>query len=157
MLQVEDGRKLAGRLEEMGIYVEMADSFHLVCILTAADGERDILRFKRALNFLGLKGPSALSPPDLEAPPLPRSVLTPRQARFAPAARGRLDLAEGKVAAQAIAPIPPRGAGGRPGRSAGRKKSSLICTNCVMIKNKRSFDGGTRLKLARDVFRTLSS
>lgn len=106
VLQVEDGRKLAGRLEEMGIYVEMADSFHLVCILTAADGERDILRFKRALNFLGLKGRSPFLP-DLEAPPLPRSVLTPRQARFAPAARGRLALAEGKVAAQAIAPYPP--------------------------------------------------
>ena len=106
VLQVEDGRKLAGRLEEMGIYVEMADSFHLVCILTAADGERDILRFKRALNFLGLKGRAPFLP-DLEAPPLPRSVLTPRQARFAPAARGRLALAEGKVAAQAIAPYPP--------------------------------------------------
>lgn len=105
-LQVEDGFALARRLADGGIYVEMADRFHVVCILTAADSERDILRLRRALNLLGLKGKSPFLP-DLEAPPLPEAVLTPRQARFAAAERGRLGPALGKTAAEAVAPYPP--------------------------------------------------
>ena len=106
VLQVEDGWGLAQKLEGLGIYVEMADRCHVVCILAAADSERDILRLKRALNFLGVKGRGPAAP-DLDGPPEPECALSPRQARFAPARRRRLEDAVGKVAAQAIAPYPP--------------------------------------------------
>lgn len=106
VFQVEDGDGLATKLEDMGIYVEMSDRFHVVCILTAADNERDILRLKRALNYLGLRGKTAYVP-DLEEPPLPQAVLSPRQARFAQAKRTRLGQALGKIAADPIAPYPP--------------------------------------------------
>ena len=106
VLQVEDGYRLAAQLEEKGIYVEMADNFHVVCILTAADNERDILRLKRALNVLGLRGKTPFVP-DLEAPPLPEAKFSPRQARFAEARRTRLGQALGKIVADPIAPYPP--------------------------------------------------
>ncbi len=55
VFQVEDGYQLEADLQKFGIYPEMADNCHVVCILTAADTERDFLRLKRALNYLGLK------------------------------------------------------------------------------------------------------
>ena len=70
------------------------------------DIERDILRLKRALNYLGLRGKTPYVP-DLEEPPLPQAVLSPRQARFAQAKRTRLGQALGKIAADPIAPYPP--------------------------------------------------
>lgn len=106
VLQVEDGYGLAQKLEDMGIYVEMSDNFHLVCILTAADEEGDLLRLKRALNVLGFRGKAPFVP-DLEAPPLPERKMSPRQARFAREKRTRLGQALGKISADPIAPYPP--------------------------------------------------
>ena len=106
VLQVEDGYGLEKRLQEMGIYPEMADQFHVVCILTAAEDERDYLRLKRALNYLGLKGKKPFVP-DLEAPPEPETALSPRAAQFAPSEGCELGKALGKVAAGVIAPYPP--------------------------------------------------
>lgn len=106
VLQVEDGHGLATKLEELGIYVEMSDQFHVVCILTAADGEQDFLRLMRGLNVLGLRGKTPFVP-DLEAPPVPEMALSPRKARFAPEGRTRLGKALGKIAADPIAPYPP--------------------------------------------------
>lgn len=105
-LQVEDGEALARKLEEMGIYVEMADTEHVVCILTCADNERDLVRFKRALNYLGLKNKAPFIP-TLEAPPVPEVVTSLRKARFGEFERIPMSKALGRVAAESIAPYPP--------------------------------------------------
>ena len=106
VLQVEDGRALAGQLEQRNIFVEMSDNYHVVCIFTAADSDADFDRFRQALDGLGLRGREAACP-NLAAPPIPEQVLSPRQARFAPGRRVRLGEAEGLIAAEPIAPYPP--------------------------------------------------
>lgn len=107
VLQVEDGYALEGRLQEMGIYPELADNHHVVCIFTAADNERDLLRFKRALNFLGLKGAKPYAA-QLPPPPEPETVCAPREAVFSPDRKPLpLERAEGTIAAQCVAPYPP--------------------------------------------------
>ena len=78
----------------------------MVCILSAADGERDLIRFKRALNYLGLKNqPAHVS--TLEAPPVPDIAATPRQARFGRCRRLPLERALGRIVSEPIAPYPP--------------------------------------------------
>lgn len=106
VLQVEDGYDLAVRLEEMGIYVEMADKYHIVAILTGLDDEKDFLRLKRALNLFGLKGAKPFVP-DLEAPPIPRRACSIRQARFGENERTPMSRSAGKVCAETVAPYPP--------------------------------------------------
>ena len=105
-LQVEDGYALASKLEEMGIYTELADNCHVVCILTAADDEKDLLRFKRALNYFGLKNKAPHSP-TLSAPPVAEQAVSLRTARFGKTRRLRLGDALGAVAAESVAPYPP--------------------------------------------------
>ena len=106
VFQVEDGYALEKKLQQFGIYPEMADNYHVVCILTASDTERDFLRLKRALNYLGLKGkvPYVLTMP---APPVPEQAMSPRQAQFADKEKVQLKHALGKIAADVIAPYPP--------------------------------------------------
>ena len=106
VFQVEDGYQLEADLQKFGIYPEMADNCHVVCILTAADTERDFLRLKRALNYLGLKGKVPYLS-ELSAPPIPEQAMTPRQAQFAGKEKIRLRDAVGRVAADVIAPYPP--------------------------------------------------
>ncbi len=106
VLQVEEGKQLAQRLEEQNVYVEMSDQYHVVCIFTAADSDEDFLRFRQVLDGLGLSGKQPAKA-TLPAPPVPRQVLSPRQARFAPKETLRLMEAEGAIAAQPIAPYPP--------------------------------------------------
>lgn len=99
-----DGFALADALRERGIYPELADLGHVVCILTCADGRPELERLERALADTGLAGPCAPTPPP---PEVPETVLTPRQALFAP--RRALPLADsaGRIAAGQIAPYPP--------------------------------------------------
>lgn len=106
VFQVEDGYQLEADLQKFGIYPEMADNCHVVCILTAADTERDFLRLKRALNYLGLKEKVPYLS-KLSAPPIPEQAMTPRQAQFAGKEKIRLRDAVGRVAADVIAPYPP--------------------------------------------------
>ena len=106
VFQREDGYQLEADLQKFGIYPEMADNCHVVCILTAADTERDFLRLKRALNYLGLKGKVPYLS-KLSAPPIPEQALTPRRAQFAGKEKIRLRDAVGRVAADVIAPYPP--------------------------------------------------
>ena len=99
-----DGFALARALGERGVYPEMADAGHVVCILTCADGAAEFDRLERALEEAGPAGPCAPVP----APPEPsRAVLSPRQALFAPRERAALRESEGRVAACQIAPYPP--------------------------------------------------
>lgn len=99
-----DGFALADALRARGIYPELADRGHVVCILTCADGPAELERLERALEESGLSGPPASVPPPPEPPP---AVLTPRQALFAPRERVPLADSAGRVCAGQIAPYPP--------------------------------------------------
>jgi lysine decarboxylase len=104
---VKDGFAVEEALQAMGIYPEMADSGHVVFILTDADEEEDIARLRRGLDALGIlakKRPgSALPPP----PPLPEQVRSPRRAFFGAQEERSFWEAEGAVAAEQLAPYPP--------------------------------------------------
>ncbi|MBD5084305.1 MAG: aminotransferase class V-fold PLP-dependent enzyme [Clostridiales bacterium] len=103
-LKSPDGFALADALREQGVYPEMADRGHVVCILTCADGEAEFTRLERALSETGLTGPCAPYPPP---PGPPEAALTPRQALFAPRKTVRLADSAGQIAACQIAPYPP--------------------------------------------------
>ncbi len=97
-----DGFAAQRALEAQGIYVEMADEGHVVCICTCMDGAQELARLEQALSALP-RGGRPVPPP----PPAPEQALSPRQALFSP--RETLPLAQcaGRVSAQQIAPYPP--------------------------------------------------
>ena len=98
----------------------MADSGHVVLILTAQDREADLHRLEAALerhrDLLG-------APPILPPPPLPQPACSLREALFAPVERLPLENCLGRVAAGQLAPYPPRRAGGGPPARSFRKKN----------------------------------
>lgn len=99
-----DGSALARALEGENIWPEMADSGHVVLILTAQDREEDLHRLEEALerhrDLLG-------APPILPPPPLPQPACSLRDALFAPVERLPLENCLGRVAAGQLAPYPP--------------------------------------------------
>ena len=99
-----DGFAMADALRERGIYPEMADRGHVVCICTCADGPQELARLEEGLEGTGGLGPCAPTPPP---PEVPEAVLTPRQALFAPRRRAALADCAGEIAACQIAPYPP--------------------------------------------------
>ena len=103
-LSSPDGFALARALRARGVYPEMADRNHVVCILTCADGAAEFARLERALAEAGLAGPYVSCPPP---PGPPEAALTPRQALFAPREAIPLGEAAGRIAACQIAPYPP--------------------------------------------------
>ena len=103
-LSSPDGFALARALRARGIYPELADRGHVVCILTCADGPEDFARLERALGETGLTGPPRACPPP---PGPPEAVLTPRQALFAPRQAVPLADSAGRISAGQIAPYPP--------------------------------------------------
>lgn len=99
-----DGFRVRRQLEEQGVWPEMADAGHVVCILTCADGSEEFERLEGALQELDLGKP----PAERWLPPPPaRQVLSPRQALFAPVEQLSLCRAEGRICAQSVAPYPP--------------------------------------------------
>lgn len=97
-----DGFAAQRRLEEQGIYAEMADRGHLVCIITGMDTPAGLERLRAGLDALPA-GQAALPPP----PPVPQAVLSPREALFSPAEALPLRDALGRISAQQVAPYPP--------------------------------------------------
>ena len=105
VLTVRDGFAVQKALEARGVYPEMADSGHVVFILTCADGEEDLIRLEKALEGLDQ---IADTPPPLPAPPpAPEVVLSPRRAYFSPSETLPLRTALDRVSAGQIAPYPP--------------------------------------------------
>lgn len=103
-LHSPDGFALAQALRAQGVYPEMADWGHVVCILTCADGPAEFDRLEQALAETNLTGPASPCPPP---PGPPEAVLTPRQALFAPHETVSLADSAGRTAACQIAPYPP--------------------------------------------------
>ena len=92
-----DGFAMADALRERGIYPEMADRGHVVCICTCADGPQELARLEEGLEGTGGLGPCAPTPPPPEVPEaggsgglrggdrgLPDRALPPRRARDRP-------------------------------------------------------------------------
>ncbi|MDX6534243.1 MAG: arginine decarboxylase [Gaiellales bacterium] len=104
-----DGFTVEADLLAEGIRFEMADRDTLVPIVTLADTEESIDRLAGALerSFAHRSGPprqpSASAVWSLE----PVTVLSPREAYFAPRERVPADRAVGRVAAETAAPYPP--------------------------------------------------
>lgn len=103
-VKCRDGFELARRLRERNVFPEMADSGHVVFILTAADGPDRLERLEAALSELLPDGTPERFP---APPPFPPVDVPPRDALFAPRRRIPLESAVGLVSAQQIAPYPP--------------------------------------------------
>ena len=118
-----DGNALAQALEGENIWPEMADSGHVVLILTAQDSEDDLHRLEEALqrhrDLLG-------TPPILPPPPMPTSVRSLREALFAPVERLPLEYCLGRVAAGQLAPYPPGVPVVAPGEVIGEKELAYL-------------------------------
>lgn len=122
-LTAPDGYALAQALEGENIFPEMADSGHVVLILTAQDSEDDLNRLEEALErHRDLLGASPLLP----APPLPRRACSLRQALFAPVERLPLERCLGRVAAGQLAPYPPGVPVVAPGEVIGEKELAYL-------------------------------
>lgn len=102
-LRVHDGFAVQRKLHEKGIWPEMADSGHVVFIVTGVDTVEELDRLERTLDELDLQ-------PEEEAypmPPEPEIVVRPRQALFAETRSMPLNRCEGYISAGQIAPYPP--------------------------------------------------
>lgn len=102
-LRVKDGHEVQKRLHEIGIWPEMADSGHVVFIMTGSDTPEELDRLGAALNGLELAEDERCWP----MPPEPEMVLRPRQALFGRTEGMVLAQCEGRVAGEQIAPYPP--------------------------------------------------
>lgn len=106
VLRTADGFGVKKALERRGVYPEMADSGHVVFILTCADGGGQLSRLEEALDGLDLSAGGEI-PLSFGPPPKPEVVLSPRQAYFSPSETLPLSTALGRVSAGQIAPYPP--------------------------------------------------
>ena len=122
-VKAKDGHALARKLEERGIFAEMADGGHVVFICTLSDQEASLDRLEQALEEL--EGELGDCPP-LPAPPLPERVLTPRQALFARREELPLEACLGRTAACSLAPYPPGVPVVAPGEVIGKKELSYF-------------------------------
>lgn len=102
-LRVKDGFDLERRLQQKNIWPEMADSGHVVFIVTGADDEADLDRLENALEELDPEGAEEAYP----LPPAPEVALRPRQALFAQGMELPLDQCVGMISGEQIAPYPP--------------------------------------------------
>lgn len=103
-LKVKNGPAFTKLLEGRGVYPEMEDGGHVVLICTAQDSDEDLHRLEQVLEELREQMGNCLPIP---APPLPKKVLSPRQALFAPGKVRPLKDCEGEIAASQVAPYPP--------------------------------------------------
>ena len=114
---VPDGFAARQTLEGQGIFIEMADRGHLVCIPTCMDAPEDLTRLEDTLLALPAGGASPMPPP----PPLPEQALSLREALFAPREVLPLSRCAGRISAQQIAPYPPGVPVVAPGERIGKK------------------------------------
>lgn len=106
-LHVADGFRLEAALQGLGIYPELADRGHVVCILTEADGAEAVARLRAGLDALGLRGAARPRSAMPVLPELPRQALPPRAAAFGDWEAIPWGAAAGRISAELLAPYPP--------------------------------------------------
>lgn len=94
------------RLEQEGVYPEMADRDHLVFLLSPENTAGEFRRLERALEGL-CRGASGDLPGPSPAWELPPVRLTPRQAMLARGVRKPLAESGGEICLTQVAPYPP--------------------------------------------------
>lgn len=104
VLKVKDGPAFAQKLRKRGCMPEMEDGGHVIFICTCQDTGKVISnltsRLEELRDWMGDCAP-------IPVPPLPKRVLSPREALFASSRVCPLELCEGEVSAGQIAPYPP--------------------------------------------------
>lgn len=103
------GFDAADRLErDYGVAAEMADARNLVFIMTAADDEAAFTRLEAAILDLAKKAPKEVCySGTIDTLPRPETACSVREALLSPAETVKLRDAEGRIAAEAVAPYPP--------------------------------------------------
>jgi lysine decarboxylase len=123
-----DGHGDAARLErEFGVVCEMAGRNRLVFMLSPYNTDDDFVRLERALAAIPLR-PCAME--EDSAPYMPKAVMTPREAFFAPRERVLLRDAAGRTAACAFAPNPPAVPVFAPGEEIDKKSLDILFGMC---------------------------
>jgi arginine decarboxylase len=102
----QGGRGLYRSLEARGIDLELSDEGHAVCVLTAMDGEKTLLRLGRALERISPAPVKNFSNPPFPWP-VPRQVLSPRQAALAQLEPVHLGQAAGRISGASAGLYPP--------------------------------------------------
>lgn len=93
---------------EHGVDVELCDYLNVLAIITYANCASDTRRLIKALQEIGLKhGQDKILRYETKLPTLPEKILSPREAFFAKTRRIPWQEAQGKIAAEMIAPYPP--------------------------------------------------
>ncbi|MGE4275920.1 MAG: amino acid decarboxylase, partial [Lawsonibacter sp.] len=103
-LKVKNGPAFTRCLEERSIFPEMEDGGHVVFICTAQDTNTDLDRLRGVLEEL--RDQMGMCPP-LPPPPMPKRVLSPREALFSSSVTLPLSACEGRISACQLAPYPP--------------------------------------------------
>ncbi len=104
-----DGNAVEADLIDAGLPVEMADRDTLVALVTMADTEADLDRLATALSASveRRRGEPRAVVPGAAYGLVPEQAMTPRAAFFAPRESVPIASAEGRVAAELVAPYPP--------------------------------------------------
>ena len=96
---------------EYKVQVELSDTHNLLFLITLGDGEDEVRALASALRALAATRKSCGAGPAVaqqaELPPLPETVLLPREAIFAPARTVPLAAAEGLICGEIINFYPP--------------------------------------------------
>lgn len=104
----EAARRLAA---EHGIYLEMADVFNVVAVLSLGTTKSETDKLVRALAGISRRPPAGgrlvLTAPAPACPPSPPMIITPRRAWLAPRRTVPLEQAAGLVSAEMVAVYPP--------------------------------------------------
>ena len=122
-VKVKNGEEFAQKLEDRGIFPEMDDGGHIVLICTAMDPDENFTRLEAALEEL--RDEMGDCDP-LPAPPLPKRVMSLREALFSDQETVPLSECLGRVSACQVAPYPPGVPVVAPGEAFSEKELSYL-------------------------------
>jgi lysine decarboxylase len=127
-----DGLSDASRLaREFSVVCEAADKDRLVFMLSPHNTDEEFVRLERALASIPLRN---VRPQPERRYEIPQTVMTPREAFFAPRERVSLRGSAGRVAARVFAPSPPGVPFFSPGELIDKKTLEIISEMCYTVE-----------------------
>lgn len=123
VLKVKDSSVFVQALKRDGYIPEMEDGGHVILICTCQDTGKVIPCLAARLEEL--RDQMGDCPP-IPAPPIPKQIISPRQALFAPCRVLPLKDCEGEIAACQIAPYPPGVPVAAPGEQITKKELAYL-------------------------------